>query len=100
MRCALGMLAAIEELDPGPAEPSTWPWAVGITVARPWSAQGAVQGPRASSGTWSTPARGSRGWPQAGGVVVGEATLRRPAALRLRGAEDGRVEGKADPVRM
>ncbi len=78
VRCALGMLAAIEELNQ--ARPALdLAVRIGITTGEALVRPGAASRPRAWSGTWSTPPRGCRGWPRRAGWWWGRRPSGRPA---------------------
>ena len=97
VRCALGMLAAIEELNQ--ARPALdLAVRIGITSGEALVRPGAVQTEGVVGDVVNTASR-LQGVAPAGGVVVGEATFR--ATSRLFDYEElgaVRVKGKADPV--
>ena len=98
VRCALGMLAAIDELNQAhPA--STWPCGSASPPARRWSSWRPARQTEGVVGDVVNTASRLQGVAPAGGVVVGEATFR--ATRRLFDYEElgpVRVKGKADPV--
>ena len=97
VRCALGMLAAIEELN----QEASLDLAVriGITTGEALVRQGAARQTEGVVGDVVNTASRLQGVAPVGGVVVGEATFR--ATRRLFDYEEldpVRVKGKADPV--
>jgi class 3 adenylate cyclase/tetratricopeptide (TPR) repeat protein len=97
VRCALGMLAAIEELnqDAGPDLAVR----IGITTGEALVRQGAARQTEGVVGDVVNTASRLQGVAPVGGVVVGEATFR--ATRRLfdyQELDPVRVKGKADPV--
>jgi len=97
VRCALGMLAAIEELN----QDASLDLAVriGVTTGQALVRQGAARQTEGVVGDVVNTASRLQGVAPVGGVVVGEATFRATSRLfDYQELDPVRVKGKADPV--